>query len=40
LLEWANEHGRQSFDFMRGDEQYKYRFGAVDRRVMRLTVRK
>ena len=40
LLEWANEHGRQSFDFMRGDEQYKYRFGAIDRRVMRLTVRK
>ena len=40
LLEWANENKRQSFDFMRGDEQYKYRFGAVDRRVMRLTVRK
>ncbi len=40
LLEWANEHGRQCFDFMRGDEQYKYRFGAIDRRVMRLTVRK
>jgi CelD/BcsL family acetyltransferase involved in cellulose biosynthesis len=40
LLEWANEHQRQSFDFMRGDEQYKYRFGAVDRRVMRVTLRK
>jgi CelD/BcsL family acetyltransferase involved in cellulose biosynthesis len=40
LLEWANEHKRQYFDFMRGDEQYKYRFGAVDRRVMRVTVRK
>lgn len=40
LLEWANEHHRQSFDFMRGDEQYKYRFGAIDRRVVRLTVRK
>ncbi len=37
LLEWANEHQRQYFDFMRGDEQYKYRFGAIDRRVMRLT---
>jgi CelD/BcsL family acetyltransferase involved in cellulose biosynthesis len=40
LLEWANEHKRQYFDFMRGDEQYKYRFGAVDRQVMRLMVRK
>jgi CelD/BcsL family acetyltransferase involved in cellulose biosynthesis len=40
LLEWANEHQRKFFDFMRGDEQYKYRFGAIDRRVMRLTVRK
>ncbi len=40
LLEWANENKRQSFDFMRGDEPYKYRFGAIDRRVVRLTVRK
>jgi len=40
LLEWANEHKRQYFDFMRGDERYKYQFGAVDRQVMRVTVRK
>ncbi len=40
LLEWANANNRVSFDFMRGDEQYKYRFGAIDRRVMHLTVRK
>lgn len=40
LLEWANENQRKFFDFMRGDEQYKYRFGAVDRRVMRAVVRK
>jgi CelD/BcsL family acetyltransferase involved in cellulose biosynthesis len=40
LLEWANEHKREYFDFMRGDEPYKYRFGAIDRRVMRLLVRK
>jgi CelD/BcsL family acetyltransferase involved in cellulose biosynthesis len=40
LLEWANEHQREYFDFMRGDEQYKYRFGAVDRRVMRATLHK
>ncbi len=35
LLMWANQAGREAFDFMRGDEQYKYRFGAVDRFVMR-----
>lgn len=34
-LEWACQHGRSEFDFMRGDESYKYRFGAVDRHVMR-----
>jgi len=38
LLQWANAHKRAVFDFMRGDEAYKYRFGAVDRRVVRLTV--
>jgi CelD/BcsL family acetyltransferase involved in cellulose biosynthesis len=40
LLQWANEHQRQYFDFMRGDEEYKYRFGAIDRRVIRAMVRK
>ena len=38
LLQWANENQRGIFDLMRGDEQYKYKFGAVDRRVMRLTL--
>ncbi|MBN2147968.1 MAG: GNAT family N-acetyltransferase [Anaerolineales bacterium] len=40
LLQWANEHQRKVFDFMRGDEEYKYRFGAVDRRVVRVTIRR
>jgi len=35
ILQWAAEHGRAEFDFMRGDEEYKYRFGAVNRFVMR-----
>jgi CelD/BcsL family acetyltransferase involved in cellulose biosynthesis len=35
-LQWAAEHGRDEFDFMRGDEDYKYRFGAVNRYVMRM----
>ena len=40
LLQWANENKRQQFDFMRGDEDYKYRFGAVDRRVERVMIRR
>jgi len=40
LLKWANDHKRAEFDFMRGNEQYKYRFGAVDRQVMRVQVRR
>ena len=35
-LQWACENGRSEFDFMRGKEEYKYRFGARDRRVMRV----
>lgn len=37
-IKWACEHGRDEFDFMRGAEDYKYRFGAVDSHVMRLIV--
>jgi len=40
LLQWANERRIHSFDFMRGDEDYKYRFGGVDRRVIRLVIRR
>jgi CelD/BcsL family acetyltransferase involved in cellulose biosynthesis len=38
LLQWANENGRAAFDFMRGDEDYKYKFGGVKRDVMRVRV--
>jgi CelD/BcsL family acetyltransferase involved in cellulose biosynthesis len=38
LLQWANENKRASFDFMRGDEAYKYRFGALDKFVVRAKV--
>ena len=38
LLQWANKHGRSEFDFMRGDEDYKYKFGGVKRDVMRARV--
>jgi len=40
LLQWANENGRAEFDFMRGDEAYKYKFGGVKRDVMRVRVEK
>jgi len=35
ILQWACENKRTEFDFMRGDEEYKYRFGAVNQHVMR-----
>ena len=35
-LKWAIENGRTEFDFLRGDESYKYRFGAIKRQVMRV----
>ncbi len=38
LLQWANENKRTELDFMRGDEAYKYRFGAIDRFVLRATL--
>lgn len=40
LLKWANENKRKEFDFMRGNEEYKYRFGAVDRFVIRAVIEK
>ncbi|MDY6874063.1 MAG: GNAT family N-acetyltransferase [Chloroflexota bacterium] len=36
LLQWANENGITEFDFMRGDESYKYKFGAEDRFIYRV----
>ncbi len=38
LIERAAAEGCTSFDLLRGDEPYKYRFGAVDREVRTLTL--
>jgi CelD/BcsL family acetyltransferase involved in cellulose biosynthesis len=38
ILRWAIENGREAFDFMRGDEEYKYRMGAIDRFVLRANL--
>ncbi|QRN82195.1 GNAT family N-acetyltransferase [Chloroflexota bacterium] len=40
LLRWATENDITAFDFMRGDEDYKYKFGGVDRFVERVVIRK
>lgn len=37
-IEYAIENGRDAFDFLRGSETYKYRFGAVDTTIYRLRV--
>lgn len=39
-IEHAIALGRQKFDFLRGDEVYKYRFGAEDTEVRRLLIAK
>jgi CelD/BcsL family acetyltransferase involved in cellulose biosynthesis len=38
MMRWSTEHGRKMFDFMRGDEEYKYRFGGTNRFVQRVTL--
>ncbi|RPJ28290.1 MAG: GNAT family N-acetyltransferase [Chloroflexi bacterium] len=38
VIQWCCENGRSEFDFMRGDEEYKYRFGGVNKYVMRVKV--
>lgn len=37
-IENAIENGRQAFDFLRGNETYKYRFGAADTTVHRIVI--
>ncbi len=38
LLRWAIENKRAAFDFMRGGEDYKFRFGAVAEMIYRLQI--
>lgn len=39
-IQYAIAAGCREFDFMQGDEEYKYRFGAQDYKVMRVIVTK
>ncbi|MCL4258812.1 MAG: GNAT family N-acetyltransferase [Anaerolineales bacterium] len=38
MMQRSIEAGKAVFDFMRGDEEYKYRFGAVNRYVKKVTI--
>lgn len=40
VIEYAIASGCSVFDFMQGNEEYKYQFGAQDYKVMRVVVRK
>lgn len=40
LIQWSTENGIEEFDFMRGDEDYKYKFGGIDRHIYRVTIAK
>ena len=37
-IEMAIEKGRTAFDFLRGDEKYKYQFGAEDTTIQRIQI--
>jgi CelD/BcsL family acetyltransferase involved in cellulose biosynthesis len=39
LIDDAIRHGLKRFDFLQGNERYKYEFGAVDTEVLRLLIR-
>ncbi len=39
-IEEAIKLGRKEFDFLRGNEEYKYRFGAVDSNIYRIQMEK
>ena len=39
-IEHAIENGRSTFDFLRGNETYKYRFGAKDTSIFRLEIQR
>jgi CelD/BcsL family acetyltransferase involved in cellulose biosynthesis len=38
VIQYAIAAGCRLFDFMQGDEEYKYRFGSTDYKVMRVIV--
>jgi CelD/BcsL family acetyltransferase involved in cellulose biosynthesis len=39
-IQWAIENGKETLDFLRGNEAYKYDLGATDQNIYRLVVRR
>lgn len=39
MIRWAIRHGYRTYDFMRGNEPYKYSYGPTERRLRNLTIR-
>ena len=37
-IRWAIANGFKTYDFLRGDEQFKYSYGAVDRNILYLRI--
>ena len=40
LIQWCTQNGKTRFDFMRGDEEYKYRFGAQNRQLVQINLQR
>jgi CelD/BcsL family acetyltransferase involved in cellulose biosynthesis len=40
VVKWAIENGKESLDFLRGNEPYKYDLGARDQAIYRMVVRR
>ena len=40
IINWAIDQGKVGLDFMRGSETYKYQFGGLDKKVLRLKIEK
>lgn len=38
IIQWAIDAGRSEIDFLRGDEDYKYRLGGVEHAIYRLSL--
>ena len=38
IIQWNIEQGKTEIDFMRGDEAYKYQFGAQDKHILRIQI--
>ncbi len=40
LIDWAIQNGRECYDFLRGDEEYKLQFGGLPTPIYKLTIKR